>query len=305
MGKCELFVFGIRLWLCLLPALRGETSDTSDIDAQVQIYFGVGCFWHVQHEFVKAEKEILGRDDASYTAFAGYAGAKDQTAPACYYDGQVTAEVVGLTIPPSSVEQFADVYFKMFNDHDRSHSGDKGPHYRTVLGLPGGLDSQLMTDIRKAEAANGKSFDWQVGKGDDADTLYTKTIWVYDSANFPFHQAEIYHQFHDDYLPGGNYETSYNILMAKLACDERLVPTMCSKDDKSVLDSMNCANFAANENEPQRHGGSGGSGSLDAVSNTEDSSDIKPAGPASANSGITQKASALLLTACLARLMSC
>ena len=32
------------------------------------------CFWHVQHEFVEAEKRILGRSDLELTARAGYAG---------------------------------------------------------------------------------------------------------------------------------------------------------------------------------------------------------------------------------------
>jgi hypothetical protein len=34
------------------------------------------------------------------------------------------------------------------------------------------------------------------GKGDDADTLFKKKVWVLDSNKFPFRQAEIYHQFH-------------------------------------------------------------------------------------------------------------
>ena len=35
-----------------------------------------------------------------------------------------------------------------------------------------------------------------IGKGDDADTLGKKLIWVMDSDKFPFRQAEVYHQFH-------------------------------------------------------------------------------------------------------------
>lgn len=31
-------------------------------------------FWHVQHEFVEAEKAILGRSDNKVTSRAGYAG---------------------------------------------------------------------------------------------------------------------------------------------------------------------------------------------------------------------------------------
>lgn len=34
---------------------------------QPETYFGVGCFWHVQHELVNAEKSLLGRDDGDIT----------------------------------------------------------------------------------------------------------------------------------------------------------------------------------------------------------------------------------------------
>lgn len=40
----------------------------------VPVYFGVGCFWHVQHEFVVAEQKILSRSSNQLTSAAGYAG---------------------------------------------------------------------------------------------------------------------------------------------------------------------------------------------------------------------------------------
>ena len=40
----------------------------------VPVYFGVGCFWHVQHEFVVAEQTILSRSGNQLTSAAGYAG---------------------------------------------------------------------------------------------------------------------------------------------------------------------------------------------------------------------------------------
>ena len=40
----------------------------------VGLYFGSGCFWHVQHELIQAERQILGRNDQSLTALVGYAG---------------------------------------------------------------------------------------------------------------------------------------------------------------------------------------------------------------------------------------
>ena len=48
-----------------------ETATGGDI---VDVYFGSGCFWHVQHEFVEAERKYLSRNDGQLTALAGYAG---------------------------------------------------------------------------------------------------------------------------------------------------------------------------------------------------------------------------------------
>jgi len=49
-------------------------TTNSPVDAPLSVYFGVGCFWHVQHEFVAAEKLLLGRTDSQITSKAGYAG---------------------------------------------------------------------------------------------------------------------------------------------------------------------------------------------------------------------------------------
>lgn len=38
------------------------------------VYFGAGCFWHVQHEFVEAERSLLQRKDGELTSRTGYAG---------------------------------------------------------------------------------------------------------------------------------------------------------------------------------------------------------------------------------------
>ena len=41
---------------------------------ELQVYFGAGCFWHVQQELAKFERSVLGRTDLELTARAGYAG---------------------------------------------------------------------------------------------------------------------------------------------------------------------------------------------------------------------------------------
>jgi hypothetical protein len=89
------------------------------------VYFGVGCFWHIQHEFVEAERKLLGRNDRQLTSKAGYAGGKSTGSEGrvCYHNLQGIAdygrlghgEVVGMDIPTSKIGDFAAVYFSLFN----------------------------------------------------------------------------------------------------------------------------------------------------------------------------------------------
>ena len=46
----------------LVAPLTGQPAVAAT-DELVDVYFGCGCFWHVQHEFVEAERKILGRKD--------------------------------------------------------------------------------------------------------------------------------------------------------------------------------------------------------------------------------------------------
>ena len=54
-----------RLLFCVTE--QTATSHPSDMNIVPQ-------FWHVQHEFVEAEKNILGRADNKVSSRAGYAG---------------------------------------------------------------------------------------------------------------------------------------------------------------------------------------------------------------------------------------
>lgn len=88
-------------------------------DPTVKIYFGAGCFWHVQHEFVGEEVAALQRGPESITARTGYAGGtlggglKD--GKVCYhnfkgvadYGSLGHAEAVQLEVPTSAVPRFA------------------------------------------------------------------------------------------------------------------------------------------------------------------------------------------------------
>jgi hypothetical protein len=76
-----------------LPLL-GAPFAAKAAEEEVEIYFGCGCFWHVQHEFVEAERTILGRSDMELTAFTGYAGgnAGSDKGKVCYHNALQVAD---------------------------------------------------------------------------------------------------------------------------------------------------------------------------------------------------------------------
>jgi peptide methionine sulfoxide reductase MsrA len=138
----------IAAQLCMPPASGASEGGAGGAN----VYFGVGCFWHVQHEFVQAEKTVLGRTDDQITSLAGYAGStklgKDTNRPGsagvvCYhnllgvgdYGSLGYGEVVQVNVPEdkglTSYRAFADQYFSLMGkDGDRPDKGDRGPEYR-------------------------------------------------------------------------------------------------------------------------------------------------------------------------------
>jgi hypothetical protein len=56
------------------PHRDGQALADATDETLVDVYFGVGCYWHIQHEFAQAERDILGRTDLQLTARTGYAG---------------------------------------------------------------------------------------------------------------------------------------------------------------------------------------------------------------------------------------
>ncbi|CAE7397834.1 unnamed protein product [Symbiodinium natans] len=106
------------------------------------------------------------------------------------------AEVVVMTVPQDDMGSIAGRFFQACPGGLRRDVQDVGGEYRSVIGLPGGIESPLMAQVR-AEAGKTKLV---AGRGDDGDTLGTGTVLVYDTAQFPAHVAEKYHQFHDDML---------------------------------------------------------------------------------------------------------
>lgn len=60
----------LAISLAIAPLLLASTSIAAYADEAKdgqKYYWGVGCFWHAQHEFVSAEKRILGRTDDQLT----------------------------------------------------------------------------------------------------------------------------------------------------------------------------------------------------------------------------------------------
>ena len=211
----------------LISTIDSQPAVAADNDELIDIYFGCGCFWHVQHEFVQAERNIIQRSDEELTSRAGYAGGKAGSinGKVCYHNAQNIAdygklghaEVVALRIPTSKFEDFAKEYCKLFDKDGLrpDQFGDRGPEYRNLVGIPGGKSSPLADILVKASMASGDKLDFAIGKGDDADM--PKVSFIMDTAKFPFFVAENYHQFHDGFRLDENYPDSYNMLARKFA----------------------------------------------------------------------------------------
>mmetsp|Transcript_11709 Transcript_11709/g.21651 ORF Transcript_11709/g.21651 Transcript_11709/m.21651 type:complete len:286 (-) Transcript_11709:96-953(-) len=206
-----------------------------DATAQEDVYFGVGCFWHVQHEFVLAEQKLLGRKENEWTSVTGYAGGlkADKEGRVCYHNFQSIAdygklghgEVVGMSIPSSAVGDFAVEYFKLFDEKgERNDPMDTGGEYRSLLGLPGGRNHPMFGQVEAAAGNQGMTL--VDGKGNDPDTLGKRLVYVMDSRKFPFYQAEVYHQYHNDFLSPA-YGKKYNDLADAAVDDGRIKITQC------------------------------------------------------------------------------
>jgi peptide methionine sulfoxide reductase MsrA len=208
------------------PAMAAAVDNDEGL---MDVYFGCGCFWHVQHEMVAAEKKILGRTDEQLTARAGYAGGKagSISGKVCYHNAQNIAdygklghaEVVSVRIPPSAFKEFCVAYFTLFDkDGNRpDQAGDRGTEYRNLVGFPGGSkgSKELAQILIDASIATGDKLDFAVGKGDDKDLR--KVSFLMDTAAFPFFVGEQYHQFHDGFNLNENYPGSYNNLAGTFA----------------------------------------------------------------------------------------
>ena len=210
----------------MLTTIMGGSPALADDEPLEEVYFGCGCFWHVQHEFVEAEKKILGRSDDQLTARAGYAGGKlgrGEDGKVCYHNGRGASdygklghgEVVSVKIPASRFKEFAVEYCKLFHNGMRpDQAGDRGLEYRNLVAFKGGSNNNALTEqLIEASKATGDQLGFGAGKGSDSDVA--KLVWIMDIEEFPFYVGEAYHQFHDGFAFGENYPNEYNSLSDK------------------------------------------------------------------------------------------
>mmetsp|Transcript_20186 Transcript_20186/g.50231 ORF Transcript_20186/g.50231 Transcript_20186/m.50231 type:complete len:281 (+) Transcript_20186:77-919(+) len=226
-ADCSSTAAGALLGSSVLGPLLAPGIANADDEELIDVYFGCGCFWHVQHEFVEAEKTILGRADNKVSSRAGYAGGNDgmKDGKVCYHNfAQVSdygklghAEVVSLRIPKSKFKDFAVEYCKLFKNGMRpDQMGDRGLEYRNIVGFKGGAkNTELAMLLVDASKETGDQLDFAVGKGTDRDI--PRVVWIMDSEAYPSYVAEQYHQFHDGFNFGENYPNTYNDLGGKLA----------------------------------------------------------------------------------------
>ena len=208
--------------LAELAEVSQVLGDIAEAAPGTEIYFGNGCFWGRQHEFVEAERR-RGRSDDEVTSVVGYAGGFSTKTPdgkVCYYYGAPDTvyerlghgEVVQATLssrdPAAAVDdlrEFSRTYFKNFRKvrgfgMQRLDPQDAGPGYRNMIGLPGGMDSPLMRVVEEENVNNMKLVRGEgnkmTGRDPSEDDVFN-SIWIYDSDKLPFYPAEVYHQFHD------------------------------------------------------------------------------------------------------------
>ena len=230
-------VFGVQVPTSSFLSSSMAMAATSDEDLTFA-YFGNGCFWGRQHEFVSLEKDILNREDVQVKSLAGYAGGKRGAGgknkdTVCYYYGAADtvyerlghAEVVQIAYKDEDeFKKFCEVYFKNFNKTpfgmQRVDPQDSGPGYRNVIGIPGGIENEKL--MKQMESANANGMKLVRGEGNDFDNRGKPTendqinlVWIVDSDKLPFYPAERYHQFHDGL--GYKFPESYTVGLKRAA----------------------------------------------------------------------------------------
>ena len=155
-GRRQALALGVSL---ALNTLGPQPAPAAEADEQVALYFGAGCFWHVQHEFTLHEQATLARRGAEISATSGYAGGTrlGDKSRVCYHNMQQLAdygalghgEVVQVTIPASAVGSFSEKFFGIFGKQGIRHDPqDRGGEVRARTATRTTRTIHLPTPVR-------------------------------------------------------------------------------------------------------------------------------------------------------------
>jgi peptide methionine sulfoxide reductase MsrA len=227
------------LLVAIVQCNSSALSAAESARASISMYFGNGCFFARQNLFVNHfERKVLGRDDGQLSSIAGYAGSM-KTGPhgaACYHNPRNFsdygtlghAEAVEIEVPLVSLDEVFAIYFDSFIQLEkgswvRPDMYDQGAEYRSLIGVPGGLTNTRV--LAAMHRANVHNMTLRPGQGSDPDTFLSNTVLVMDTARFPFIQAELCLQFHDD--TNVKYPLSYHRYAGYLQKEGRLRASSC------------------------------------------------------------------------------
>jgi len=149
--------------------------------------FAAGCFWGVEHIFLK---HYPPKDGAILKTAVGYTGGKADVANPSYGDvcsGQTDhAEALKIDFDPEKVS-YADLVEYFYRTHDPTtlnrQGGDRGTQYRSAIFTHN--DEQAETAKRVTEEVQKKHFDPKGQK------ITTKIVPA-----GPWYDAEEYHQLY-------------------------------------------------------------------------------------------------------------
>uniref|UniRef100_A0A7S0J2C6 peptide-methionine (S)-S-oxide reductase n=1 Tax=Calcidiscus leptoporus TaxID=127549 RepID=A0A7S0J2C6_9EUKA len=222
------------------PNETAGSMCTGSSSKQVAVYFGNGCFWERQWAYFNVEQyPPFSRPAEQATALVGYAGGTGRAgATVCYhcaggcssdYTELGHAEVVQVLLDTNKSEEqiraLAANFFSSFTGPDgarqRPDPMDIGAPYRSVIGLPGGASSPLFPQVQQANAHGMLLVASQSGHNPD----HPNTVYVYDTAAFPFFRGERYHQYHSNFFwsEGMPYPSKYIHELWRTRCDFRPV----------------------------------------------------------------------------------
>lgn len=231
---------------------RGGTPEKNMIriyNDSTSVYLGNGCFWERQYAYVNIELNCqfnpkptrakctpFNRSTDKLTSVVGYAGGTLGDLACYHHSGDSTdgtlyedlghAEAVSVELEAGKEEaQFAALLTDFFDSFNPASAGmerpdpmDAGAPYRSLIGIPGGMNGNLFWLIKQHNIHN---MLLQPGNGNEVDVF--NTVWVMDSVKFPFHRGEQYHQYHSNFF-GPRYPDYYINDLWKLAIAQGTIP---------------------------------------------------------------------------------